>query len=73
MPKRKNKPGLSTRGGFGGRGANNPMAMMMNLFRGMSRGMYRGGGRGGPRGGAPFRGRGRGGAPSDSGNQNAPP
>jgi len=63
-PKRKNKPGMSTRGGFGGRGGSNPMSMMMTLYKGMMRGMYRGG-RGGARGGAPFRGRGRGG-PSDS-------
>lgn len=60
MPKRKNKPGMG-RGGmgaFGGRGSNNPLAMMMTLMRGMTRGMA--GPRGGFRGG---RGRGRGGAP----------
>lgn len=63
MSKRKNVRGMSRGGmGFGGRGANNPMAMMMQLMRGMTRGMSRGGrGRGGPPGG--FRGRGgRGGA-----------
>ena len=68
MPKRKNKPGMSRGVGFGGRGASNPMAMMMTLMRGMTRGMYRGGPRGG-RGAAPggYRGRGgRGGAQDQS-------
>ncbi len=69
MPKRKNKPGFSRGGmGYGSRGANNPMAFMLQLMRGMTRGMVRGGrgGRGGPPGG--FRGRGgRGGASGPSG------
>lgn len=63
--KRKNIAGRGRGMGFGGmRGANNPMAMMMMLMKGMYGGMGRGrGGRGG------FRGRGRGGAaPSEGGN-----
>lgn len=40
LPKRKNKPGLGRGGmGFGGRGSQHPMAMMMSLMRGMTWGM----------------------------------
>jgi RNA recognition motif-containing protein len=40
MPKRKNKPGFSRGGmGYGSRGANNPMAFMLQLMRGMTRGI----------------------------------
>ena len=44
VPKRKNIRGMG-RGGMmgGGRGVNNPMAMMMTLMRGMTRGAFRGG------------------------------
>lgn len=67
MPKRKNKPGMSTgRGGFNMRGGS-PMAMMMMLSRFMQgrgmRGSVRGT-RGGFRGG-----RGRGGDPSVAGQE----
>ena len=40
MPKRKNKPGFSRGGmGYGSRGANNRMAFMLQLMRGMTRGI----------------------------------
>jgi len=63
MPKRKNKPGLSSgRGGFNLRGGN-PMALMMALMQKMS-----GRGRGAVRGRGGFRGgRGRGGDSSGAG------
>lgn len=61
MPKRKNRPGMATRGGFNQRGTN-PMQLMMAFMRGMGgRGM-----RGGFRGGRGHRGRGRGGEAAGS-------
>jgi len=69
MPKRKNIPGKARGGGFAGK-SGNPMAMMMNLMRGMARGM---GGRGGFRGRGGYRGgRGRGGGgPGDGADRSA--